>query len=102
MEARGWYLAGRPSPPKLRRSLDPRDPPGSRWVVVEARWRHWGPVAVLRDQDYVAKREEEERIGAGQLKGDGGVRQFVERAGDDGLGDVEILGGDVGRTAGDD
>jgi hypothetical protein len=103
LEAEGWYLATKPSPPKRRLSLDPNYPEWDE-VIVTAYWKHLGPVAVLRDQDYHAKKEEEQRIGAGQLKGDGGIgklRKQMELNGGTKQG-IDILGGDVGYARGSD
>lgn len=82
----GYKMADTP----MRWCRPSRDPEKQGWVecIVGAHWKHDGPVAVISADHLVRKQEEEQRIGAGQATGDGGVNEFLRKH-----PNVPILGG---------
>lgn len=77
MERDGYSLATKPSPPAYRICPDPMRPKGTRWVVVEARFLHHGPLGVIRDADMQQFREYRESIGAGKVEEPAGVGRWL-------------------------
>lgn len=77
MEADGYTLATKPSRPQYRVSPNPMDPQGTRWAVVSARFAHFGPVAVLKQDDYDDFKAYGESIGAEKVTAKAGVGDYL-------------------------
>ncbi len=77
LEAQGYTLADKPEPARATVCLDRREPAGSRWMVVRARFRHHGPLGVLPGDDVVQLKEEMAAIGA-KKDGGPGVARYLE------------------------
>jgi len=93
MERMGYTMVSRPSALKRRPSPDPKER-GWDWYVMEAKWFHHGPVQVLTQEDHEAKREEEQKIGARQLKTQTGVGAYLAEREKHGR-EIDTLGGDI-------
>ncbi len=74
----GFELVTKPTPARMTPCLDPKEPWGSMWVMVAAKWFHHGKQGVVTGDDMQELKEYAASIGAEAGKRSGGVAKMLE------------------------
>lgn len=78
LDQQGYTLVSKPSAAQSRVCLDWKEPQGSRWMVVEARFYHHGNIGIIREADMEAMKAHQKAIGAEKPQTSAGVGEWLE------------------------